>query len=75
MLFHSFCCANFHFLAYCCLVDLIDVTLAYEDANSNLLMLLLLLMLMLGHVDDNWCNLGHIAIFFLDFEVEFQAII
>ena len=34
-------------LTDCCLVNLIDVTLACEDANSNLLRLLLFLMLML----------------------------
>ena len=37
-------------LTDCCLVNLIDVTLACEDNNSILLRLLLLLMLMLRNV-------------------------
>ena len=36
---------SLHWLTHSCLVNLIDVTLACEDANSNLLRLLLLLML------------------------------
>ena len=39
-----------HSLTHCCLVNLIDVTLACEDDNSNLLRLLLLLMLMMRNV-------------------------
>ena len=39
-----------HSLTNSCLVNLIDVTLASEDENSNLLRLLLLLMLMMRNV-------------------------
>ena len=42
-------------LTHSCLVNLIDVTLACEDAYSNLLRLLLLLMLMMTTV---WCRFG-----------------
>ena len=42
-----------------CLVNLIDVTLACEDDNSNLLRLLLLLMLMMRIVLTTvWCRFG-----------------
>ena len=46
-------------LTHCRLVNLIDVTLACEDENSNLLRLLLLLMLMMRIVLTTvWCRFG-----------------
>ena len=46
-------------LTHCCLVNLIDVTLACEDDNSNLLRLFLLFMLMMRNVLTTvWCRCG-----------------
>ena len=50
------------------------MTLACKDVNSKLVDVVTVADVDAGkHVDDNWCNLGHIANFF-DFEVEVQAI-
>ena len=46
-------------LTHSCLVNLIDVTLACEDDNSNLLRLFLLFMLMMRNVLTTvWCRCG-----------------
>ena len=48
-----------HWLSHSCLVNLIDVTLACEDDNSNLLRLFLLFMLMMRNVLTTvWCRCG-----------------
>ena len=63
-----------HSLTDCCLVNLIDVTLACEDNNSILLRLLVLLMLMMRNLLKTvWCRFGRWNLvlklsFCLDFE-------
>ena len=55
--YHWLCLSLTHWLTDSCLVNLIDVTLACEDDNSNLLRLLLLLMLMMRNVLTTvWCR-------------------
>ena len=65
-----------HWLTDSCLVNLIDVTLACKDDNSNLLRLLLLLMLMMRIVLTTvWCRFGHIVKFLFTFITRFQGLV
>ena len=50
-------------------VDLTDMTLAFEDANSKLVEVANVADVDAEtHVDDSWCRFGHKSKFFLDFE-------
>ena len=49
-------------LTNCCLVDLTDVTLAFEDASSKIVEVVTVADVDAEkHVDDSWCRFGHKA--------------
>ena len=62
-----------NWLTHSCWEDLIDVTLAFEDANSNMLMLLVMLMLIINDeecADDSLVNILKLR-FGWDMKVQF----
>ena len=66
-----------HSLTDCCLVNLIDVTLACEDANSKLVEVVTVADIDAEkHVDGSRCGFGHALTtrFCLDFVIDAQVI-
>ena len=75
---HWLCLSLTNWLTHCRLVNLIDVTLACKDDNSNLLRLLLLLMLMMRIVLTTvWCRFGRwslVIVFVQTLSTRFQGV-